>query len=358
MTTGQRPAEGVLQKRVASRKILVWLLLLTVLPWSWFVLRDRLGLLGDLLAILLPVLVIVLAGLGVLAATRRVRWLVPAVSVLAMGLVATVGPWLPADAGPVRPGAGVSVLGANVMGRSSAAAALVAAAPDVLVISELSRRTDAPFAAAYPYRRLAAESGAVGVYSQLPLRPAEPVDPEVPGVRVQVDGPAGGFVLYALHVPRPWYRTGPDYQATPAEQYRMVAALTARIAAERLPVVVVGDLNLTDRGRGYRLLLDGGAAGGRHPGRRDRPHLGRQVDPAATAHRSRAGQPRLVRRRGRPARAGRLRSSWGGCDRRAVCRTRRVADMTLASEERAAICDEFDRGGPGPADPVRRLEHP
>ena len=116
MTTGQRPAEGVLQKRVASRKDLVWLLLLTVLPWSWFVLRDRLGLLGDLLAILLPVLVIVLAGLGVLAATRWVRWLVPAVSVLAMGLVATVGPWLPADAGPVRPGAGVSVLGANVMG--------------------------------------------------------------------------------------------------------------------------------------------------------------------------------------------------------------------------------------------------
>ena len=244
---------------MTNRKHHVWLLLpLTALPWSWFVLRDRSGVLGDLLAIVLPVLVLAVAGIGALVALRRARWLVPVASVLAMGLVATIGPWLPADAGPVRPGAGVSVLGANVTGRASSAPALVAAAPDVLVISELSRRADAPLAAAYPNRRLAWEAGAVGVYSRLPLGPAEPVDPAVPGVRVQVAGPAGEFVLYALHVPRPWYRTGPDYEATPAEQHRLVAALADRIAAERLPVVVVGDLNLSDRGRGYRLLLDGG----------------------------------------------------------------------------------------------------
>ena len=59
-------------------------------------------------------------------------------------------------------------------------------------------------------------------------------------------------MLYALHVPRPWYTPAAGYQATLAEHHRIVQALAARIAAERLPVVVVGDLNMPDRGRDYR----------------------------------------------------------------------------------------------------------
>jgi len=101
------------------------------------------------------------------------------------------------------------------MGRAAAAPALVAAAPDVLVVSELTRWVDATLADRLPYRRLAWDGGAVGVYSRLPLRPPDLVGPEVPGVRVQVDGPTGPFVLYALHVPRPWYTSAGSYQATP-----------------------------------------------------------------------------------------------------------------------------------------------
>ena len=103
--------------------------------------------------------------------------------------------------GRCRPGAGVRVLGANVMAPLGGAGVGRGRRPTCWSISELSRWADAPLAAATRIAALAWTSGAVGVYSRLPLRPAEPVDPEVPGVRVQVDGPAGEFVLYALHVP-------------------------------------------------------------------------------------------------------------------------------------------------------------
>jgi endonuclease/exonuclease/phosphatase (EEP) superfamily protein YafD len=42
---------------------------------------------------------------------------------------------------------------------------------------------------------------------------------------------------------------------TLAEHHRILTALAARIAAERQPVVVLGDLNMPDRGRDYRRLL-------------------------------------------------------------------------------------------------------
>jgi endonuclease/exonuclease/phosphatase (EEP) superfamily protein YafD len=64
-------------------------------------------------------------------------------------------------------------------------------------------------------------------------------------------------VLYALHVPRPWWTGRGEYQATIAEHHRLVATLAARAAHEPGPVVLAGDFNSTDRGRDYRLLTDG-----------------------------------------------------------------------------------------------------
>ena len=71
--------------------------------------RDAASYAGDVVAILLPVLVAGLAAVAVLLVVRRRqrRWLLPAGSADRRSAWSPMlGPWLPADAGAVRPGAG------------------------------------------------------------------------------------------------------------------------------------------------------------------------------------------------------------------------------------------------------------
>lgn len=242
--------------RVSGRPGGVWVLV--ALPWSWFALRDVLGVGGDVVAILLPAIVVVLAGIGILTAgcLRRWRWLLPVASLLAMGTVAVLGPWLPADAGAVAPGVATTIVAANVRGSVRPDGSLLARSPDVVSIAETPDRLDPVLAADHPYHHLVPGGPSIGLYSRLPFRVLEEPGPDLPGLRVQVDGPAGPFVLYALHVPRPWYTTEGGYQATVAEHHAIMDALAVRVAAETLPVVVVGDLNSPDRGGDYRRLID------------------------------------------------------------------------------------------------------
>ncbi|WP_298798739.1 endonuclease/exonuclease/phosphatase family protein [uncultured Pseudonocardia sp.] len=106
-----------------------------------------------------------------------------------------------------------------------------------------------------PYRETGLGGPDVAVFSRFPIRRLEGPGPALPGLRVQVDAPAGPFVVYGLHVPRPWLTDEGGYQATVAEHHAIMTALAARIAAEPGPVVVAGDLNSSDRGRDYRLLV-------------------------------------------------------------------------------------------------------
>ncbi|GAA4926233.1 endonuclease/exonuclease/phosphatase (EEP) superfamily protein YafD [Actinomycetospora succinea] len=231
-------------------------LVLAALPWAWFPLRDELALVGDVLAIVLPVLAVIAA----VAAVVLGRWwgLVTAVSVLLAATVAVVGPWTPQDAGVVRPGAGITVASANVTGTSSTVPALQAAGADVLVVVENDRRIDAALAAGYRFHVYAGGTPAVGVYSRYPVRLLDAPVPDFPGVRAAIEAPGttGPFVVYGLHVPRPWWTGGFGYQSTPAEHHRLVEEVAARVAREPGPVVVAGDLNSTDRARDYRLLDD------------------------------------------------------------------------------------------------------
>lgn len=232
-----------------------WWLLLAALPWAWFPVRDGLGLVGDTLAIVLPLVV----GLAVVASVALGRWwgVVTAVSLLVAGTVAVVGPWTPDDAGPVAPGRGVTVASANVTGLTSTVTPLRAADAEVLVVVENSPRIDAGLDAAYPFRVFVDGTPSVGVYSRVPVRLLEAQGPDFPGLRVAVEG-RSPFVLYAMHVPRPWWTGSGSYQATPAEHHRLVEATVARVDREPGPVVVAGDLNSTDRARDYRLLVDQG----------------------------------------------------------------------------------------------------
>lgn len=244
-----------------ARRSFAAVTLLAALPWVWFVARDGLGTVSDVLAIVLPVLV----GLGVVVAAavavrrRQWRWLVPGFSALAVGVVAVLGPWLPADAGAVAPGLATTVAGANVTSRPSAAGELLALSPDVLVVSEMPSGLEPALAGTYPFIERVSGGPELALFSKLPVRVLEGRADGVPGLRVEVTGPAGPFVLYALHVPRPWFTNSGSYQATVAEHHRIMRGVAARIAAETVPVVVAGDLNSPDRGRDYReILRDGG----------------------------------------------------------------------------------------------------
>ena len=227
--------------------------LLAALPWAWFPLRDALGVVGDAVAILLPVL-LGLAVTATLVVGRR-RGVLVATSVLLAGTVAVVAPWTPADAGTVAPGSAVTVAGANITGMPATLPTLSGVSADVLVVAENNPSVHAGLAAVHPYHLFTAGAPSIGVYSRFPLRLLEPAGPDLPGLRVAVDA-AAPFTLYALHVPRPWWTEHGSYQVTAAEHHRIVAALAARVAHEPGAVVVAGDLNSTDRGRDYRLLTD------------------------------------------------------------------------------------------------------
>jgi endonuclease/exonuclease/phosphatase (EEP) superfamily protein YafD len=232
------------------------ILLLAALPWAWFPLRDLLGTVGDSVAIVLPVLVGLVAAAALVIGRRR--GVLPAASALLAGTVAVVAPWAPADAGTAAGTSAVTVASANVTSMPGTLPALRGVSADVLVVVENDQCVDAGLALAYPHHLFAtgrADVPSVGLYSRFPIRLLQPPGPGLPGVRVAVDAPSP-FVLYGLHVPRPWWTGRGDDQDTPAEHHQLVAAVAARVAREPGPVVVAGDLNSTDRGRDYRLLID------------------------------------------------------------------------------------------------------
>ncbi|MCF7550060.1 endonuclease/exonuclease/phosphatase family protein [Pseudonocardia sp. WMMC193] len=246
-------------QRPRSRTGLIGPVAAVVVPWLWFPLRDVLGPVGDVLAILWPVVVVlVVLVVAVLAWRRRWAYLPGIVSLLVVGVLVVLAPWRPQPTGPVDPTGAVRVAAANITGMAGDPAALLADPADVTVVSEDAGPVDARFRAAYRYavyggdRDRGGDTHGVGVYSRYPLRVLQVAGPDLPGVRVRVEAPVP-FTLYALHVPRPWI-SDRGFEVTPMEHHRIVEALAAQAAAEPGPVVLAGDLNTTDRSRDYRVL--------------------------------------------------------------------------------------------------------
>jgi endonuclease/exonuclease/phosphatase (EEP) superfamily protein YafD len=183
-------------------------------------------------------------------------WFVAA-SWLLFAAVALVGPWSPV-AGP-RPTSRIRVVATNVLGAnrevSSAAGDLLAQRPDVLVVSESSTRLDAELRPSFAHALSSDPLGrGTGVYTDLPVERL-PLPAHLDArraIRVRVDAPSGPFVLYALHLPRPWPYQTSDFQVTPTAYRRVIDDVVASIRSEQLPVVVAGDLNLVDRTSWYR----------------------------------------------------------------------------------------------------------
>ena len=222
------------------------------------VVRDAFGPVTDMIAIVLPALAAAVAVVAVLVSAwigrARRAALVLAVSTLLVAAVATVAPWVPRDAGATGPVRSVQIAAANIgAGELEGTTDLLALGADVL-------------------DRGAADRAAVG---RLPAARRGAHRPEHRGVQPAAVHGAGGperrpagvsaadrwtgrlFELIAAHVPRPWWTaSGPSFQTTVDGHHRLVEQIAARAARARLPVVVAGDLNTSDRARDYRVLTD------------------------------------------------------------------------------------------------------
>jgi endonuclease/exonuclease/phosphatase (EEP) superfamily protein YafD len=237
---------------------------LVVAPWLWFVVRDVTALL-ELVAVLLPLLVAIALAVLVALAVRKRWFAVPAASVVVFGVVAVVGPWLPHGTGHPADGSATTIAVANVLAGNAEPQAvvqdIVRRDADVLVVPEATIEIHELLAARYAFAiRADRRNAAIGVYARVPI--AAPTF--VPGLldqtrqqRVEVHAPGGDFVLWAVHLPKPWLVGTGGYQMRPPSHARKLDAFLDAFAAEQdLPLVVAGDTNLTDRGRAYRRVTE------------------------------------------------------------------------------------------------------
>ena len=208
----------------------------------------------------------------VVIVVARPTWLplsvtVALVTVLVLSGLVVVGPrWPQRTPPPVRV---VSLVAVNLqfdsLDAAGGVASAVATGADVLVISELTSATDAMLRAVYPQHVVTDDllrdgKFGQGVYSTLPLtRLAPPVGSPPQLLRVAVGG-ADPFVLFAVHLPRPTFADPAPNEMIGFGGFRAMAFALDRAAdddATRGPVVIAGDLNLSDRTSGYRRMSDG-----------------------------------------------------------------------------------------------------
>jgi endonuclease/exonuclease/phosphatase (EEP) superfamily protein YafD len=232
-------------------RLVVWGLLITA-PWLWFAVRDASPNM-DTVAVALPVVGLgLLVGLGIVAAASR-RWLplLVGVSAFLVAVVATVAPRLPhPSAAPRYP---ITIAMANVFDGNPTPAAAVTAMygrdVDLLVPVEMSPGFRAGFVPTpgFPYRVVHHE---LGVASRWPITLLAPHGlPRSRMLRVGVDAPGTPFILYVVHALNPLH----DF-STFADQRAFLQSLLASAGTEQRPVVIVGDLNTSDRVDGYRIL--------------------------------------------------------------------------------------------------------
>jgi endonuclease/exonuclease/phosphatase (EEP) superfamily protein YafD len=233
---------------------------ITVLaPWSWFAVRD-LGWVLDLLANALPLLFGLAAGaVGVYAIRRRQRLMVAgALSCLFAGALSVLGPWRPQSIPP--PVQGWRIVVANVSSRNDTVDRAISDAlgqrGDLVLILEAGTDPEPP--EGFTAVALPSYSNQV-IFSRFPARVIDrPVGwpRRLRAHRLEVDAPSGRLIVYLAHLVRP--HLGPrGLVRLPAQmtaQRREREALLASAREETEPVVVVGDFNSSDRGRGYRRM--------------------------------------------------------------------------------------------------------
>ncbi|MEW6472726.1 MAG: endonuclease/exonuclease/phosphatase family protein [Actinomycetota bacterium] len=230
-------------------------------PWIWFAVRD-LGWVFELVANTLPLLfglaAVALAGFSVVR--RRPVMAIGVGSCLLAGGAAVVGPWRPQPIPP--PVQGWRIVMANVSSRNAAVDQAVADAlaqqGDLVLMLEAGE--DPPAPSGFTAVALPSYSNQV-ILSRFPARLLDrPVNwpKRLRAHRIGVDAPSGRVVVYLAHLVRPHLglRGVIRLPRQMAAQRRERDALLASARRETAPVVLVGDFNSSDRGRGYRRITD------------------------------------------------------------------------------------------------------
>jgi endonuclease/exonuclease/phosphatase (EEP) superfamily protein YafD len=223
-----------------------------VAPWVWFAVRGAWPPL-DVVAIGVPLVgptALVLFGL-VSARTGRLLPVAAGLSIFLVAAVSIVSPRLPQD--QPRPREPIRVAAANVLDGNpdprTAASVLARRDADLLVMIEVDREVSVAVEAVSGLPE-ALRVSQFSIRARWPLEelPRRKVLGEVPWARLRVDRPGSPFVLYVVHARNPLYET------TFEQQEALANVLTRTAEAEPLPAVVVGDLNLSDRAEGYRII--------------------------------------------------------------------------------------------------------
>jgi endonuclease/exonuclease/phosphatase (EEP) superfamily protein YafD len=222
----------------------------------------RAGWVGDVVGLAMPAVAAGSVLVVVVLLLVRPGWCAAPATVLVVGAYVVLGPrWAQHTSAPVGP---VRLAAVNLQFDTVDAAGgvrdAVAVGADVLVVSELTPATDDLLRTQFPYRvvtddLLRDDRFGEGVYARIPLTkldaPAGVVDQFL---RVAVAGPTP-FVLYAAHLYRPTFqRPAPAAMIGFPGQRSQVFALDRAADLEGGPVVIAGDLNLSDRTSGYRRL--------------------------------------------------------------------------------------------------------
>ncbi len=233
-----------------------------LVPWTYFVVRE-LGGFGDLVATGYPVLA---AGSVALASALLVPYRTRAAMVgflIASPIVAVAVIAGPRTSDPTpSPEDPVRIVAVNPRWDNWAAAAVIHDIEqpdgDVLVVSEMTEPIWHRLSERYPHAVRRSEPNAAygeGVFSRFPLENQLPL-PDGQSFRVDVLAPRP-FTLFASHLDRPGLRL--PYargEVSFGEARRQAARLRYATGRATLPVVLAGDLNMSDRTRGYRRLAD------------------------------------------------------------------------------------------------------
>ncbi|MGZ4110624.1 MAG: endonuclease/exonuclease/phosphatase family protein [Actinomycetota bacterium] len=227
-------------------------LALAALPWAWFLVRD-LSPSMDAVAFGLPfgAALVALLVFGVAILSTRMRLALVSLSLVLLAVVVTIVPRLPQTTpAPLDP---FRIVSANTyVGNhrpADAASAVAARRPSVAVAVETRRSVVDALTEALAGDD-SVHAGRLNVFSTWPLEQLPPI-PAVSSdtaIRVEVRRPGMPFVVYAIHLSNPLHETSFSQHA------RTVGRLLRAAETERLPVVLAGDFNMSDRTTSYRAM--------------------------------------------------------------------------------------------------------
>ncbi|HUL84331.1 MAG TPA: endonuclease/exonuclease/phosphatase family protein [Actinomycetota bacterium] len=244
--------------RARRRARPVTVVVLALLPWTWYLWRNLTGGI-NFFSVAIPLLVALVTGVFVFAAIAARRWwpLIVAASLLLFGVSAVALPRMPQSSPtPVDP---FRIASANVYDGNrdpgDAATAIAGTGAEVLISVETPNLfQDELAAAAGPSYRYGYAGPWFAVRSKFPVQPlADPAglpEHEVAVLRLSPPG-VPALTVFVVHALNPAFETSFSEQQAFIEDLAS-AAVQAQASG---PVVIAGDLNLSDRTHGYRILI-------------------------------------------------------------------------------------------------------